>query len=121
HAVAKGAIASPGAVHVSYVHTPMRYVWDGAADYQSRVPGGALGRAAFGALAHYLRLWDTAATARVDTLVANSRFTRDRIRRCYGREATIIEPPVEIDRFERIPDPPRATASGEPPLFLCVS
>ncbi len=121
HAVAKGAIAPPGAVHVSYVHTPMRYIWEAGPDYAPGVPGGALGRAAFGALAHYLRLWDTASTARVDALVANSRYTRDRIRRCYGRDATIIEPPVEIDRFERIPDPPPAIPGGEPPLYLCVS
>jgi glycosyltransferase involved in cell wall biosynthesis len=119
HAVAKGAIAAAGALHVSYVHTPMRYIWEAGAEYAPSVPGGALGRAAFGVLAHYLRLWDTVATTRVDALVANSRYTRDRIRRCYGRDATIIEPPVEIDRFERIPDP--APAGGAPPLYLCVS
>ena len=119
HAVAKGAIAPPGALHVSYVHTPMRYIWEAGAEYAPRVPGGALGRAAFGLLAHYLRLWDTVATARVDALVANSRYTRDRIRRCYGRDSTVIEPPVETDRFQRIPDP--APGGGAPPLFLCVS
>jgi glycosyltransferase involved in cell wall biosynthesis len=119
HAVAKGAIAPAGAVHVSYVHTPMRYVWEAGPEYAPRVPGGTLGRAAFGVLAHYLRLWDTVATTRVDALVANSRYTRDRIRRCYGRESTIIEPPVEVDRFERVPDPGPPT--GEPPLYLCVS
>jgi glycosyltransferase involved in cell wall biosynthesis len=120
HAVAKGAIAPPGAVHVSYVHTPMRYIWDAAPEYTPRIPGGAVGRAAFAAVAHYLRLWDAVATARVDTLVANSRYTRDRIRRCYGRDADIIEPPVEIDRFERIPDP-APPAAGQPPMYLCVS
>jgi len=84
-----------------------------------RIPGGAVGRAAFGLVAHYLRLWDTTSTARVDALVANSRYTRDRIRRCYGRDAAIIEPPVEIERFERIPDP--APDTGAPPMYLCVS
>jgi glycosyltransferase involved in cell wall biosynthesis len=121
HAVAKGAIAPPGAVHVSYVHTPMRYIWEASTSYAPRIPGGAVGRAAFGLLAHYLRLWDTAATARVDALVANSRYTRDRIRRCYGRDAAIIEPPVEIERFERIPDPAPDVVAGAPPMYLCVS
>src|SRR5664279_921847 len=69
HAVAKGAIAPAGAVHVSYVHTPMRYVWEAGPEYAPRVPGGAVGRAAFGVLAHYLRLWDTVVTTRVDALV----------------------------------------------------
>ena len=120
HAVAKGAIAAPGAVHVSYVHTPMRYIWEAGAEYAPRIPCGALGRAAFGVMAHYLRLWDTVTTARVDALVANSRYTRDRIRRCYGRESVIIEPPVDISRFERIPDPYTSTSPSSP-MYLCVS
>jgi len=119
HAVAKGAIAPPGALHVSYVHTPMRYIWEASGEYAPRIPGGAVGRAAFGLVAHYLRLWDTTSTARVDALVANSRYTRDRIRRCYGRDSTIIEPPVEIERFEAIPDP--APDGDAPPTYLCVS
>ncbi len=117
HAVAKGAIAPPGALHVSYVHSPMRYIWEAGSEYAPRVPGGAVGRAAFGAVAHYLRLWDTTVTARVDALVANSRYTRDRIQRCYGRASEVIEPPVDIARFERIPDP----APGAAPMYLCVS
>jgi glycosyltransferase involved in cell wall biosynthesis len=122
HAVAKGAIAPPGALHVSYVHSPMRYIWEAGSEYAPRVPGGAVGRAAFGAVAHYLRLWDMAVTARVDALVANSRYTRDRIRRCYGRASEVIEPPVDVARFERIPDPTPASASGgAPPMYLCVS
>ena len=121
HAVAKGVIAPAGAIHVSYVHTPMRYIWEAGAEYAPRVPGGALGRAAFAGVAHYLRTWDMVSTARVDALVANSRYTRDRIRRCYGRDSTIIEPPVEVERFARIPDPAPPGAGREPPLYLCVS
>ena len=121
HAVAKGVLAPPGALHVSYVHSPMRYIWEAGGEYAPSVPGGALGRAAFGALAHYLRLWDTASTARVDALVANSRYTRDRIQRCYGRASEVIEPPVDVARFERIPDPRPAASSSEPPMYLCVS
>jgi glycosyltransferase involved in cell wall biosynthesis len=120
HAVAKGAIAPPGALHVSYVHSPMRYIWEANADYQPAVPGGPLGRLAFAALGHYLRRWDVVSTARVDALCANSRYTRLRIRRTYGREAEVIEPPVDAARFARIPDPaPRGP--GDAPIYLCVS
>ena len=121
HAVAKGAIAPPGALHVSYVHSPMRYIWEAGPDYAGDVPGGAVGRAAFALLAHYLRLWDTAGTARVDALVANSAYTAARIRRCYGRDSTIIEPPVDVDRFAAVPDPPAKPAGGSPRVYLCVS
>ena len=120
HAVAKGVLAPAGALHVSYVHSPMRYIWEAGGEYAPSVPGGSLGRAAFGALAHYLRLWDMASTSRVDALVANSRYTRDRIHRYYGRASEVIEPPVDVARFERIPDP-RPPATGAAPMYLCVS
>ncbi len=118
HAVAKGALAAPGALHVSYVHSPMRYIWEAADEYAPAVPGGRLGRAAFAALSRYLRRWDLASTARVQSLVANSVYTQARIRKVYGREAGVIEPPVDADRFARVPDP--APPTGDP-LYLCVS
>jgi glycosyltransferase involved in cell wall biosynthesis len=118
HAVAKGAIAAPGALHVSYVHSPMRYIWEAAGDYAPSVPGGPLGRLAFAALSHYLRRWDVASTARVPVLVANSVYTQERIRRVYGRDAEVIEPPVDAARFARVPDPPPTRGD---PLYLCVS
>jgi glycosyltransferase involved in cell wall biosynthesis len=116
--VAKGAIAAPGALHVSYVHSPMRYIWEAAEEYAPAVPGGRLGRAAFAALSRYLRRWDLASTARVQTLVANSVYTQTRIRKVYGREAQVIEPPVDAERFARVPDP---APPGSDPLYLCVS
>jgi glycosyltransferase involved in cell wall biosynthesis len=118
HAVAKGALAPSGALHVSYVHSPMRYIWEAEGAYGPRVPGGRLGRAAFGLVAHYLRLWDVSSTVRVDALVANSRYTQARIRRCYGRQAPVIEPPVDMQRFARLPDPPPPRADAS---YLCVS
>lgn len=118
HAVAKGAIAGPRALHICYVHSPMRYIWEAAADYQPAVPGGAIGRAAFAALGHYLRRWDLASTKRVDALCANSSYTRARIRRTYDRDAEVIEPPVDTARFARIADP--RPPDGEP-IYLCVS
>ena len=119
HAVAKGAVAPPGALHVSYVHSPMRYVWEAAGDYAPSVPGGALGRAAFAALARTLRRWDVASTARVDALVANSVYTRARIRRP-------LRPRRRGDRATGRRHPLRAgPRSGAAPtatsIYLCVS
>jgi len=116
HCVALGARAAPGAVHVAYVHSTMRYVHEGQAEYETRVPGGALGRAAFRQAAHYLRRWDAAAGARPHVLVANSTFTRDRIQRYYGRSAHVIAPPIETGRFERL-----AGETGEDAPLLVVS
>jgi len=119
HAVAKGVATPLGAVHVSYVHSPMRYVWEAEGDYRPSVPGGRLGRAAFAALAGRIRRWDLRTTAGVDALAANSAYTQARVRQIYGRESEIIEPPVDTARFAAVPDPP--PPSGEPPLYLCVS
>jgi glycosyltransferase involved in cell wall biosynthesis len=124
HCVAMGALAPQSALHVAYVHSPMRYIWEGQASYEAGVPGGALGRWLFKGAAHRLRLWDTAAAQRPDVLIANSSYTRDRIRRYYGRDAEVIEPPIETRRFERPHAPTRAAdppgPAGDAP-FLVVS
>ena len=119
HAVAKGARPARGALCVSYVHSPMRYVWEAEGAYAPHVPGGALGRAAFALVARGLRRWDKAVTDRAVALAANSTYTQARIQRYYGRDAVVIEPPVDTRRFARIPDPARANGDG--PTYLCVS
>ena len=119
HAVAKGARPAPTALHVSYVHSPMRYIWEGQEQYSAAVPGGEVGRALFALIAGRLRRWDVATTGRAHFLAANSSYTRERIRRYYHRDATVIEPPVDGSRFARIADPPADGAA--PPLYLCVS
>jgi len=119
HAVAKGARPRAGALCVSYVHSPMRYVWEAEGAYAPHVPGGALGRKAFALLAGYLRRWDVAVTDRAVALAANSTYTRARIQRYYGRDSVVIEPPVDTRRFARIPDP--SNGQGGAPMYLCVS
>jgi glycosyltransferase involved in cell wall biosynthesis len=119
HAVAKGARPRAGALCVSYVHSPMRYVWEAEGDYTTHVPGGTVGRAAFGLVARYLRRWDLAVTQRAVALAANSAYTQARIQRYYGRDAIVIEPPVDTRRFARVPDPAGARDGG--PTYLCVS
>ena len=75
----------------------MRYLWDHYHDY--RRPAGFLTRMAMPLLCHYLRGWDVASAARVDSLVANSQFIRRRIARAWGREAAVVHPPVATDLF----------------------
>jgi glycosyltransferase involved in cell wall biosynthesis len=99
HCVAKGARAARGSLHVCYCFTPMRYVWDRYADYVGDGAGLAA-RLALPAVAPLLRAWDRSASGRVHHFVAISEHVRARIRRCYGREAMVIHPPVDVQRFE---------------------
>lgn len=97
HCVAKGAIPAPGAAHLCYVHTPMRYAWDQEhAYFPGRRGAGARVR---GLVLSRLRTWDAATGPRVDRFVANSRFVAERIRRYYGREAAVLAPPVDTEFF----------------------
>lgn len=96
HCVAKSVRVPPGALHVCYCFTPMRYVWDLYDDYFGR---SRLTRALMPPVARALRAWDRATSGRVHRYVAISRFIADRIRRCYGRDADVIHPPVEVDRL----------------------
>lgn len=94
---AKGVIVDPGAVHICYCHSPMRYVWDMYHDYRERA--GFIRRVLMPPIIHYLRMWDQLSANRVDHFVANSAFVAERIRKCYRREATVIHPPVAVDDF----------------------
>lgn len=100
HAVAKGVIVGPDQLHISYVHSPIRYAWDLQHQYLRE---SGLDRRWFGWLArwclHYIRMWDVRTTNGVDAFVANSRFIARRIHRVYGRNATVIYPPVDINAF----------------------
>jgi glycosyltransferase involved in cell wall biosynthesis len=100
HAVAKGAITAPGTLHLSYVHSPMRYAWDLQAQYlrESRLDRGFKGAYARWLL-HRLRLWDHASAARPDAILANSHYIAERIRKVWRREAEVLHPPVDTDAF----------------------
>jgi glycosyltransferase involved in cell wall biosynthesis len=106
HCVAKGVRPSPGALHLCYCHTPMRYVWDRYADYFGPGRIGLLGRMIVPAAAAGLRAWDVASSARVHRFAANSAHVAGRIRRYYDREAEVIPPPVDADFFTPGPDRP---------------
>ena len=104
HAVAKGVLTSPGQLHICYCHTPMRYAWDLTFDYlqSSRLGFGPAGMSTR-YLLHRLRQWDVISANRVDYFIANSQHTARRIWRCYRREAKVIYPPVDIERFSFTP------------------
>ena len=94
HAFAKSVQVSPGAIHLCYCHTPPRYLWD---LYESYNPG-LLG-AVRGPILSCLRHQDKKSAQHVHTFLANSSYVADRISRSYGRESTVIYPPVDIDYF----------------------
>ncbi|HOO40828.1 MAG TPA: glycosyltransferase, partial [Syntrophales bacterium] len=100
HAVAKGVLTGPDQLHISYVHSPMRYAWDLQHQYlrESGLDKGLKGWLAKWLL-HKMRLWDVRTAHGVDAFTANSRFIARRIRKVYGREATVIYPPVDISAF----------------------
>jgi len=100
HAVAKGVLTGPDQMHISYVHSPIRYAWDLQHQYlrESGLDSGVQGAIARWML-HHMRIWDQRTAAGVDHFVANSQFIARRIRKVYGREATVIHPPVDVTGF----------------------
>lgn len=100
HTVAKGVITSPDALHLSYVHSPMRFAWDLQFAYLED-EGAASGARSIPArwLLHWLRQWDRRSAAGVDHFAANSAFVARRILKAWRREATVIHPPVDTESF----------------------
>jgi glycosyltransferase involved in cell wall biosynthesis len=101
HCVAKGVRKKPGAVHVSFVHAPMRYVWDRYDDYFGPGRASAPVRLAARGVRGYLQAWDRASSSRdrVDLVTCNSQFIAGRIREVWGREARVIYPFADLSRF----------------------
>lgn len=100
HAVAKGVLTGPDQLHISYVHSPMRYAWDLQHQYLQQTGldkkwSGYIARY----LLHKLRLWDLRSAKGVDYFVANSNFIARRITKTYRTTATVIYPPVDTTQF----------------------
>jgi glycosyltransferase involved in cell wall biosynthesis len=100
HAVAKGVITGPDQLHISYVHTPLRYAWDLQHQYlrEAGLTDGVKGWVAKWML-HKMRIWDYRTASGVDHFVANSHFIARRIQKVYGRTADVIYPPVDVSGF----------------------
>jgi glycosyltransferase involved in cell wall biosynthesis len=112
-AFAKAARAPRGGVHVCYCYTPARFLWS-YDQYVEREELGRVTRAALPWAIRMLRRWDLRTAARPDTFVSISSVVTERIRRIYGREAAMVPPPVDVERFRPL--------SGEPgDYYLVVS
>jgi glycosyltransferase involved in cell wall biosynthesis len=111
HCVAKG-IFPHRALHISYIHAPMRYVWD-MYDAYFGPDASWLARAGMFVWRSYLQAWDRRSSERVDYFLANSANVAAKIKDLYGREATVIHPPVDFKRF--------CVAQGQEDYYLLVS
>jgi len=100
YAVAKGVITGPDQVHVCYCHSPIRYAWDLQHQYlhESNLDQGLKSWLVRWIL-YKIRIWDVRTANGVDSFIANSNFIARRIKKVYGRESTVIYPPVDVSAF----------------------
>jgi glycosyltransferase involved in cell wall biosynthesis len=96
---AKGVRRRPNAIHVCYCHTPMRWVWR-YEDYVARERFGGLKRSTLPFFMWGLKKWDLRAAQQPNYYIANSQLVAQRIKKIYGREAVVIPPPIDVDRFQ---------------------
>ena len=112
HAIAKGVRTRSHQLHLCYCLSPMRYAWDLRAQYleETGLARGVRGYAANRVL-DGLQRWDRVTSTRVDSFITLSRYIADRIQRAYGRNATVIYPPVDVQYFDL--EPGRTSGSGD--------
>lgn len=94
---AKAVITKPETLHISYIHTPPRYLYGYTTSFNYKKHwwtrmGGEI-------VNHFLRIWDFETSQRPDILVANSKNVQERIKKFYRRDSTVIYPPVEVEKF----------------------
>jgi len=100
HCVAKGIRVPEGTFHISYVHTPMRYIWDAHGQYFGKRSFFGLGKMGMRIFRKRLQQWDVQSNVHIHGFIANSHNVAERIKRYYGREASVVHPPVEWHSFE---------------------
>ncbi|MCH7587365.1 MAG: glycosyltransferase [Chloroflexi bacterium] len=107
HAVAHGILPAADQLHINYIYTPVRYAWRLYHDYiiEANLNSGIRGAMAK-VILHYLRLWDLAASQRVDKFISISHWVSKNVWRAYRRKSKVIYPPVDVDLFR--PQHPRA-------------
>lgn len=103
--LSKGVVTQPDQVHISYCHTPMRYLWKIGGD--SRADGIIRSR-----VSHSLRIWDAVSASRVDRFLANSQTVEKRINKIYRKDATVVYPPVQTSKF--------ALSTGKPGNYFLI-
>jgi len=116
HCAAKGVRKPPGARHLSYVHAPMRYMWDRFDDYFGKGRASWPTRAAARLVRPALQSWDRTSSDGVDRFLANSDYVAQKIADLYGRQAQVVPPPVELERFAALPP----NGGGQGGYFLSV-
>ena len=99
-AFAKGVVVRPKTIHINYCHNPARFLWDYSFEYLKEQNLGSWRKLIVKLMLNYLRLWDRAASQRVDYFVANSKATAARIKKQYRREAKVIYPPVRFSETQ---------------------
>ena len=102
HCVAKGILPNR-ALHIAYVHAPMRYVWDQHDSYFG-ADSSWMSRTGMALCRNYLQQWDVRSASRVDYFIANSKNVAGKIKHLYARDATVIYPPVAVQKFNLHPD-----------------
>jgi glycosyltransferase involved in cell wall biosynthesis len=102
--VTKGVVTPMEVLHVNYCHTPMRYAWDMYHDYMQGSGLGRMKKLAMGLVMNWLRIWDVAASNRIDHFLANSKYVKKRIAKHYRRDATVVYPPADLAAFSPRPD-----------------
>jgi glycosyltransferase involved in cell wall biosynthesis len=101
-ALAKGVLSHSKQHHIAYMHSTTRYAWDLTHEYLATINGplSQLRRMIAHEMLHRYRVWDMRTASSIDHFIANSRFTRERIWKYYRRDAEVVYPPVDIDRFQ---------------------
>lgn len=97
---AKGIITPPETLHICYCHTPMRYAWDDCQKYIEEFGFPGFVKKFIPFLMNYIRVWDRMSADRADQYIANSRFVAGRIRKYYKKNSVVINPPVDINKFQ---------------------
>jgi glycosyltransferase involved in cell wall biosynthesis len=115
HCVAKSVKPGPNSLHISYCHTPMRYIWDQFDQYFGKGKSSWFAATAMKFIRGWLQRWDIKTSRRVNHFIANSRHVQKRIKKYYKQEAAIIHPPVDTGLFT--PD----ENEGKEDYFLIVS
>ena len=100
HSVAKGVRIKKNQLHICYCHTPMRYAWDEAEYYlkEAKLDSGIKGFISHLVL-KYLQKWDVKSSKNVNYFIANSQHIANKIKRIYNRDADVIYPPVDVNKF----------------------
>ena len=111
HCAAKAVRIPKGTRHLSYVHAPLRYMWDRFDDYFGAGRAGPLTRAGAHLVRPWLQAWDVASAGPIDRVVANSRHVANLIASRWGRTAEVVHPPVQLDRFLSEPLAPKGPAA----------